>query len=130
MKITINTDINAPCCPCEIVPEDEGLEPILIQTDLDFPGVATTFGWSTQSVQRCKRCKRVTVVEEFEPGEWEPEHCEHCNARLPHCDHSGTDGTIDCPECGVKASTFIESARQFIEDNDGAEADDPGYFGT
>jgi hypothetical protein len=31
-------------------------------------------------------------------------------------------------ECGVKAIQFIESAVEFLNDNDGAVADDPGYF--
>ena len=101
MKITINTDINAPCCPCEIVPEDPELESILIQTDWDFPGVASTFGWSPRFLQVSPRRE---------------------------CGHASTDGTVDCPDCGLKAGDFIESARQFIEDNDGAEAEDPGYF--
>lgn len=99
MKIYINTDINAPCCPCEIVPEDSNLEAILIQTDWDFPGVAASFGWDIRSVQKGRK----------------------------RCSHNGTDGTIDCA-CGVTVAQFIESALQFIEDNDGAEAEDPGYF--
>lgn len=44
------------------------------------------------------------------------------------CEHGGTDGTIDCPECGLTSSRFIEAAREWIDDHDGAEAEDPGYF--
>lgn len=98
MKIRINTNINAPCCPCEIVAEDGRSH--LVQTDWDFPSVASSFGWSLAQVQD-------------DDGD--------------HCDHDGTDGTIDC-KCGITASRFIGAAREFLENNDGLEVDDPGYF--
>jgi len=46
------------------------------------------------------------------------------------CDHDGTDGTIDCPACGMKASDFIMDAGAYLADMIGATADDPGYFLT
>lgn len=73
---------------------------LLIQTDWDYPGTASTFGWSIRSVQ--KRKKR--------------------------CDHGGTDGTIVCPDCGITHIEFINSAFDFLTNNIGAIADDPGYF--
>lgn len=72
---------------------------ILAQVDTDYPGFAAAFGWSVGHV----------------PG--------------IACNHSGTDGTVECPNCGMPASTFIESAREFLEENNGKIADDPGYFG-
>ena len=42
------------------------------------------------------------------------------------CDCGATDGTVDCAH--KTASEMIGEAAQFIIDNDGAEADDPGYF--
>ena len=103
-KIMINTDINAPCCPCEILGFDDNgkqIGSILVQSDWDCPGFARAFGWDIKSVQ----------VDD-----------EHM------CEHDSTDGTVDCKECGCKAGTFISSAYDFLSDNDGAEADDPGYF--
>lgn len=50
------------------------------------------------------------------------------NLKDDPCKHDGTDGTVSCPECGLSASEFIEAARQWLGDNDGAEAEDPGYF--
>ena len=63
-----NTNVNAPCCPGEIVrvlPKGERVErgddgrfrrvepdTILIQTDWDFPGIAQSFGWSLREVQK------------------------------------------------------------------------------
>jgi hypothetical protein len=44
------------------------------------------------------------------------------------CIHDGTDGTIDCPNCIMKASQFIAAAYSWLIDHDGATADDPGYF--
>jgi hypothetical protein len=94
-QITWNTDVNAPGCPGEIV-NDDG-RTVLLQTDWDYPGVASTFGWDIRDVLDNP------------------------------CDHNGTDGTVDC-ECGVTASEFIAAARQWLDDNDGAVMDDPGYF--
>ena len=99
MEIVWNTDVDAPGCPGEILSEDTG-KSILIQTDWDYPSTAGTFGWSMQSVQN-------------DGGE---------------CDHNETDGTVDCAVCGVTASRFIEAAREWLEDNDGSTAEDPGYF--
>ena len=100
-KIYIDTNCKAPCCPCMIVDEASGRN-LLVQTDWDFPGVASTFGWNMADVQR-------------DDGH-------------SHCQHSFTDGTIDCAGCGVTASQFIDAAREYIEQHDGATADDPGYF--
>ncbi len=101
MQICWNTDVNAPCCPGEIVADDG--QSILVQTDYDFPGAASTFGWNMREVQR----------EGYEDNP---------------CDHRGTDGTVDCPDCGVKASTFISAAYDWLMLNDGATVEDPGYF--
>lgn len=43
---------NAPGCIAEIVNCDNEDETVLIQTDWDFPGVATTFGWVP-----CDKCR-------------------------------------------------------------------------
>lgn len=101
-KIYINTDIDAPCCPCEIVDEATGRS-FLAQTDWDYPGIATTFGWSVQEVQRN-------------------------DAACGECEHVYTDGTIDCPDCGVPARAFIAAAGDWLGRHNGTEADDPGYF--
>lgn len=102
--ITWNTDVNASGCPGEIV-NDDG-RTLLIQTDWDYPGVAQTFGWTLREVQK--------LQDDYE--------------ETPICEHDSTDGTVDCKQCGCTASDFISAARDWLVDNDGAEADDPGYF--
>lgn len=102
MRITWDTNVNAPCVGK--IMADDG-QTLLIQTDWDYPGVASTFGWSTRSTQ----VNRNTVDD-------------------PICTHNGTDGTVDCPECGCTVSDFIEDARNYLEDNDGVSVEDPGYF--
>lgn len=72
---------------------------LLVQTDWDYPGVATSFGWDISTVNQDRGCN-----------------------------HEGSDGTIDCDSCGTTADEFIQAARQFLDDNDGATAEDPGYF--
>lgn len=77
MKITLDSNpSDAPGC-LKIVAEDG--RDILIQTDWDLPGVASTFGWP-------------------------------------------------CPKCDTNASFFIQCAREWLDENDGAQAEDPGYF--
>lgn len=105
-RITWNTNINAQCCPGEIVDNDHAKQSILVQNDFDYPGVASLFGWSIREVQ---------VMQARYYG--------------VSCDHSGTDGTIKCPDCGLVANTFIEAAGAWLRDNNGVTVDDPGYFG-
>jgi hypothetical protein len=35
------------------------------------------------------------------------------------CRHQGTDGTVDCPDCGRTASEFISAAVGYLEKHDG-----------
>lgn len=98
---------------------------MLIQTDWDFPSVAGSFGWSTRHVQKCDRCGHASAGH----SNIAVKYCRDCNANVGNtCYHSGTDGTVKCSECGLQASDFILAARNWIDDNDGAEAEDPGYF--
>ena len=85
---------------------------VLVQTDWDFPGTARTFGWNIEDVQQA-------------PGE--DEDGNELPAP-PHCDHAGTDGTVTCPGCGLTATEFITAAGEWLDANDGATAEDPGYF--
>jgi hypothetical protein len=45
-KILLYQPDNAPCCIAEIVNCDDESQTVLIQTDWDWPGVASSFGWS------------------------------------------------------------------------------------
>lgn len=108
-KITVVTDPSyAPGCfiICRVKrnghynPRDEE-NTILVQTDWDFPGLASTFGWS---------------VKNFQLDPQKP--CEH-----PH-----TDGTVKCELCGAMPGDFISSARDWLENNEGKKVEDPGYF--
>lgn len=83
---------------------------ILVQTDRDYPSIASTFGWDIRTV----------------PG--------RRGLRNVRCTHDGTDGTIGCnagdpyASCGTDAGTFIAAAYAYLEAHDGATAEDPGYF--
>ena len=78
---------------------NEDGQDLLVQTDWDRPGIASHFGWDKFNVQ----------------------------ASSYSCDHDYSDGTVDC-KCGVKVGDFISSATEFLDDNIGAETDDPGWF--
>ena len=93
-----------------LITNSEDSRTILIQTDWDFPATAGTFGWNMRNVQRPE------ILEE----------CQQCGVVL--CDHAGTDGTVDCPQCKLTATDFITAAGEWLDDNIGAEAEDPGYF--
>lgn len=130
MKITlISNPPDAPCC-VKIVSEDG--QDRLIQTDFDFPGIASCFGWSTREVQKCDQCGEIStgltnIVVKY---------CRHCPDAVGNrgtnvgsvCSHSQTDGTVPCPDCGILAGEFIHAARLWIDENDEAQTDDPGYF--
>lgn len=106
LRITLDSNpSDAPCCVKIIASDGRDL---LIQTDWDFPAIASCFGWSPQRLQVATE-----QGEEFSSVD---------------CTHPNTDGTVDCKHCGATASQFISDARQYLDDNDGAEAEDPGYF--
>jgi len=54
--------------------------------------------------------------------------CPKCNEHYQYCDHTHTDGTVDCKDCGLTATDFIGAASDWLDDNDGATVEDPGYF--
>jgi len=133
-RITIDTDCNSPGCPCQIV-NDQDNRTLLVQSDWDYPGYATTFGMDLHTVQRCPKCQKTTIVPNVETGDSEAQpmffHCSSDECDLithPCCDHDGTDGTVDCKECGVTASEFISADYDFLTSNDGLTVEDPGYF--
>jgi hypothetical protein len=74
-----------------------GKEGELVQTDWDFPSAAQGLGWSLSRVQ--KRGGKTVFLARKGKG----------------CDHGSTDGTVNCKECGVTASEFINAAREFLE---------------
>lgn len=47
------------------------------------------------------------------------------------CDHPGTDGTVDCPDCKLKAGDFIAAAVDWLDKHDGCVFVGKGeeYFG-
>ena len=93
----------------------------LIQTDWDYPGVASNLGWSPKRASReyirSGNYRRGFVVTDRL-------HLE-C---IRECDHSFTDGTVDCPGCGFDASYMIQHAGRWIRDREGQTFEDPGYF--
>lgn len=94
-----------------IIRNTENNDTVLVQMDYDFPSLATNFGWSVSRV-KCESGHRYD--------------CD-CDS-YTDCDHSETDGTIDCKECGMKANIFITSAREYLDESIDNEIGDPGYF--
>ncbi len=100
--------------PCAFVIVRDGGDPhsesdsVLIQTDWDWPGIASRMGWGLASHQVMNR--RYYGQET--------------------CEHSGTDGTIDCPGCGFPAISFIREAGEHIREHAGESFPDLNeYFG-
>ncbi len=60
------------------------------QADWDYPSLAHACGWSVREVNKKRGC-----------------------------DHEGTDGTVDCPECNTKVSEFLSAAYDWLAANDG-----------
>ena len=79
----------------------------LYQIDYDFPAGATRCGWCILRVQRDKSGKvRVLTRTPRDYGK---------RAALGYCEHGGTDGTVNCPGCGIEAGDFIEAAAEFLD---------------
>ena len=107
MNITLDSNpSDAPGCVKIIA--DDGRD-MLVQLDYDWPAIAGVFGWTPRH-------------EPNEPSNFKGEAGEACIGSYR------TDGTIDCPECGKSVSEFISEAREYLDDNDGSETEDPGYF--
>lgn len=99
MKIKLTRPNNAPNFYFEVRPvETNDGRSVFVQSDWEYPGIASTFGWS-------------------------PSQVAHSS-----CPHDSTDGTVACRACGIKAEKFIAHAYDFLCENEGAIADDPGYF--
>ena len=79
---------------------DDRDKDILVQLDYDFPGLASTFGWSPSMAGK-RRC------------------ADGCQS---------TDGTIGCPTCGTPAGRYIESAAKYLDGCGSKIVEDPGYF--
>ncbi len=183
MQITLNANPDdAPCCIA--IESKDHEQRLLIQTDWDYPGTASTFGWDKADCQpdlrtayfnrfsldltaecvadcshsgqcdddvaywasKLDRPPEITptalAAELKEYGSWDDQELSDDAQNWRRliwlaagniqddkgCKHEGTDGTIDCPECGLKAGEFIAHARKWMDDNDGATAEDPGYF--
>ena len=101
---------------------------ILIQTDYDYPGVASAFGWSPSKVPQAHCHVAAHADEEYPDCEgcehWQPLQGPRCDAC---CAHDSTDGTVDC-KCGVKAMVFIQHAQAWLDEHVGDSVEDPGYF--
>ena len=121
-RIAWNTEVDAPGCPGEIVADDG--RTILVQTDWECPQTARGFGWSLREVQCCGACGKVFRCD----GAATEVMCPDCGNVFETCDHNTTDGTMPCKECGISENDFIAAARSWLDDHDGVEADDPGYF--
>lgn len=78
----------------------------LVQTDWDYPATAERFGWSLRRVQKIggelRLRQRGFSVLQADPARG-------------RCPHSSTDGTVDCRDCGVTASEFIEAAGAYLD---------------
>lgn len=95
--------------PCAFLIVKDGGDPyteadtVLIQTDWDYPAVASRMGWTKASVAPHLKCK-----------------------------HEGTDGTVKCrgPQgCGLEPGDFISAAYDYIREHQGETfADLEEYF--
>jgi hypothetical protein len=132
-KIQIDTDITSDR-PCQIV-DLVTRRTVMPSTDFEYPSYAQTFGFDLHTVQRCPNCKKTVLVPNLDDGRTQPVyfHCENCmdaGSTITHacCTHDRTDGTVQCPACGLSAGAFISAASDFLSVHHGLTAEDPGYF--
>jgi hypothetical protein len=72
----------------------------LYQYDYEWPGLARSLGWNLARVQRVRGAMQ---------------HLARLPSRATACLHLGTDGTVDCRDCGVTASEFIRAAAEYLD---------------
>ena len=101
---------------------------ILVQTDWDYPGVATNLGWSPRIVHQAHCHVKAHDADGYSET-CDGEGCAYDSECPDCCEHDGTDGTVTC-DCGVSASDFIASAAAWLDDHMGESFDDPGYFNS
>ena len=73
----------------------------IARIDWEYPALATRLGWSIRRVQR--REKNIRFFKAARKGK-------------NNCDHRGTDGTVNCPDCGVQAMAFVEAAAGYLHE--------------
>jgi hypothetical protein len=114
---------------------------MLVQLDYDFCSLAKYFGWSPSNIATYEvwdsnfhggdaiEVVFSGTIEECDEYMHAPpfEGNDRGLTRRLMCDHDDTDGTIDC-DCGMNAMKFINDAQKWLDDHEGAVADDPGYF--
>lgn len=124
-KITLDaTPQGAPGC-YDILGENG--KSVLVQSDWEYCGTARSFGWDMRSAQKCQGCGKILKVDASNCTRFA---CPDCEDRVGIvCRHDTTDGTVTCKGCGMVAGEFMAAAADWMDDNDGATADDPGYFG-
>lgn len=113
-----------------------GPEGWFVQTDWDYPVAARAVGFSLSRVQAAAECQDCGALLRWAGpcpdcvGGSDPSYPGHRPAVLTlprrpsrsqiarhgYCDHSGTDGTVDCPDCGVPASAFIAAAGEYLSE--------------
>lgn len=102
------------CSPnfCFDLLDETGKSIQFVQSDWDYPGLASMLGWDIQQVSK--------EVED-----------DAGNAITigGGCLHDSTDGTVECKNCKLKAGDFIASAYDWLVEHDGEEFDiDGDYF--
>lgn len=74
---------------------------VFVQSDWEYPGLASSLGWSLADVR---------------PGGGQAEAGAGCR-------HEGTDGTVDCKACGATVQEFLTAAYDWLDAHDGDEFD-------
>lgn len=69
-------------------------------SDWDYPGFAQSLGWNI----------RESSTPKDKHGRFQKK-----------CSHMGTDGTVDCPDCGKSATAFISEASDFLFEHEDYE---------
>lgn len=90
-RLTLRQGHNAPRFCFDLYDAETGESVAFVQSDWNYPSLAQSCGWSLREVNKQRECE-----------------------------HGGTDGTIDCPECNTKVTEFLSAAYDWLAANDGS----------
>ena len=87
------------------------------QRDWNYPALANNLGWDIRTAPGTGADPDVPAIPAYSARE------DVYGPPRPPCAHEGTDGTVDCADCGADTMSFISSAQAWLDAHEGETID-------